>query len=761
MSDDVALPPARAARRAVASWAMLGAILPAVAFVGATGPPASSIGYLLGALVCIVATATGIRRNVAPGDRRPWLSMLAGESLSFAGEAVRILTTVVDSPPHSILAMVPIAVVLPTYLLLIAGVLDLARRSRAADDDPARVDAVLIGIGAALLVWCLWIEPWFAGDDPRWESLVAAVLPLAAALPLVIAMPMLMLGRARTPALWLFATSGVALLAANMVLATRGWFPDGSEAVPLQFMGVLVLIAEAAIAACVLHPTVGVLTQRVRTRSRLLRKARTAVIAATLCVPTVLSVVSPPADRTFTLVRALLSLALIGAVVSRVVRANNSRVRAEQETLWRAEHDPLTGLPNRAKLAAVADGRSRVSVLLLGLDRFKVINDQWGHEVGDELLRAVAGRLTAAVREEDLVCRIGGDEFVVVLAAPGEPAERAPEDGPDAEPLAQRLLAALAVPLPLSVGAVDVTASIGIAHADGRPSAELLRDADTAMYVAKGSGRNRYAVFDPLLRERLQRRLTLEHAFRGALGGGQLDVHYQPLVDLATDRIDGFEALMRWTHPELGAVSPVEFIPVAEDTGMIVAAGAWLLENAAAQTRGWRAAHPLHVSVNLAVRQLREPGLADRVRDVLTRTGLPAEALWLEITESGFMEDPDTCLRTLHELRDLGITLCIDDFGTGYSSLSYLQRLPVAVVKIDRAFVAGVGDGGANESIVRAVLAMSHALGHRVVAEGVETVTQRDWLRASGCDFAQGWLYGRPLPAAEQDVLLGRLSAVR
>ncbi|MEU8664344.1 putative bifunctional diguanylate cyclase/phosphodiesterase, partial [Actinoplanes philippinensis] len=627
------------------------------------------------------------------------------------------------------------------------------RRPRAPADDPARGDAALIGVAAALLVWALWIEPWIAAGDPRWQNLVAAALPLAPALLVTIALPVLLLGRTRAPAMWFFVTSGMALLAANIVLANRGWFVQGADGIPLKTMGALVLAADFANAACVLHPTVPVLTERVLTRSHQLRRGRIAMITATLCVPTILGVAAPPRGQTFLLVRAALSLALIGVVVARVVRANNSRARAEQEARWRAEHDPLTGLPNRERLAATVarwtGPDTRISLLLIDLDRFKLVNDHWGHEVGDELLRAAATRITATVRTGDLVCRAGGDEFVVALTAPdGDPA---------AERLAGRLLTALDEPLPLSVGPVDATASIGIATADaGTGAVELLRDADTAMYRAKESGRNRYAVFDPGLRERLQRRVTLERALRGALDGGQLDVHYQPLVHLATERVDGFEALMRWTHPTLGPVSPVEFIPIAEDTGFIVTAGAWLLEEAAARTREWRETAPVHVSVNLAVRQLREPGLAEQVGEILIRTGLPPEGLWLEVTESGFMDDPDACLHTLHELRDLGITLCIDDFGTGFSSLSYLQRLPVSIVKIDRAFVTGVGDGGPDESIVRAVLAMSHAMGHRVVAEGVETAVQRDWLRANDCDYAQGWLYGKPLPAPETRLTVGQ-----
>ncbi|MEV4279060.1 putative bifunctional diguanylate cyclase/phosphodiesterase [Actinoplanes xinjiangensis] len=731
-------------RWAVSSWVLLGAGAPTAVFVGVADPPGATYGYLIGVLVCVIAAAVGIRHNVPVGHRRPWLLLLAAEVVSLAGESIRLV-----AESGTVLAMFPDAALLPIYLLLTAGTADLVRRTRATADDPARVDAALIGVGAALLVWSLWIEPWIAGDDPRWQNLVAAALPLAAGLLLIIALPMLLLGRTRAPAMWFFVTSGVTLLAANIVLANRGWFVQGPDGIPLELMGALVLATDFAIAACVLHPTVRVLTERVSARSHVLRRGRTALISATLCVPTILGVAAPPRSQTFSLVRAMLSLALIGIVVARVVRANNSRARAEQEARWRAEHDSLTRLPNRERLAVTVAGwtapDTEVSVLLLDLDRFKLVNDHWGHEVGDEMLRVVAGRITATVRAEDLVCRTGGDEFVIATVFPAGSGDAA------AGRLAGRLLTALIEPLPLSVGAVDTTASIGIATAEvGTSAVALLRDADTAMYRAKESGRNRWAAFDPGLRERLRRRFTLERALSGALDHGELDVHYQPIVHLPTERVDGFEALMRWTHPELGQVSPVEFIPIAEDTGLIVAAGAWLLEEAAARTLAWRQTAPVHVSVNLAVRQLREPSLVDRVADILARTGLPPEGLWLEITESGFMEDPDACLHTLHELRNLGITLCIDDFGTGFSSLSYLQRLPVTIVKIDRAFITGVGDGGPNEPIVRAVLAMSHALGHRVVAEGVETATQRDWLRANDCDFAQGWLYGRPLPAAEQ-----------
>jgi diguanylate cyclase (GGDEF)-like protein len=380
-----------------------------------------------------------------------------------------------------------------------------------------------------------------------------------------------------------------------------------------------------------------------------------------------------------------------------------------------------------------------------------MVNDHWGHQIGDELLCMVAGRLGAQVRHEDLVCRIGGDEFVIAVAG-GIGAM-------PAETLAGRVLAELTRPFDLSVGTVTISASIGVAKTDsGAQALELIRDADTAMYQAKRSGRNAYALFDTSLRDQVRHRVNLEQALRGALANGELAVHFQPIHELHGGELTGFEALMRWTHPELGSVSPVDFIPIAEETGLIMESGAWLLRESTRQLARWTAARPagepqLHISVNVSVRQLRDMALVDVVRDALAETGLPPEALWLEITESAVMEDIETALVTLGALRQLGVVLCIDDFGTGYSSLSYLHRLPVGVVKIDRAFVEGVGEDSTNEPIVRAVLAMTHAMGHRVVAEGVETDVQRAWLRAQGCDLAQGWHFGRPEPAAQLEVV--------
>jgi diguanylate cyclase (GGDEF)-like protein len=549
---------------------------------------------------------------------------------------------------------------------------------------------------------------------------LATFFPVIDVALLVIVVQLLLADGVRKPALWLLGLTAIALFAGDLLFAINIDAPNPTAAAT-TLLDVLFLIAYVAIGVSALHPTMRTLTEPQPVTSRNLGITRTTSIAAVLIAPSALAMLLPPPALWDGLVRLALT------------DLPNRELLTETVTRW----------CDRA-----TDEGQEISLLFIDLDRFKVVNDSWGHQVGDELLCAVAARLSAMVRGEDLVCRIGGDEFVIALAS-GSPSALA-------ESLAQRMVLDFAEPFQLSVGDVIITPSIGVARSTGATEAlELIRDADTAMYKAKGSGRNAYAMFDRSLHEEVRTRADLEQALRGALERGELSVHYQPIVDLYADELSGFEALMRWTHPQLGTVSPLQFIPIAEDTGLIVASGAWLLEEAAGQLARWRAARAeglpeLHVSVNISVRQLRDSSLVGVVRDVLDRTGLPASALWLEITESGVMVDPEAALCTLRALRYLGVTLCIDDFGTGYSSLSYLRRLPARIVKIDRSFINGVGEDGDNEPIVRAVVGMAHALGQQVVAEGVETAVQRDWLRALGCDLAQGWLYGAPRPADKQ-----------
>ncbi|MET0426553.1 MAG: EAL domain-containing protein [Actinoplanes sp.] len=704
--------------------------------------PATAVIILTG----LLALGVGPRRYLEPRDRRPWNYLRIASYLFVAATLIRAAWPATMATPPGPAALVPNIFVLPAYLAIGLSFAGLLRRRRAAEDDPAQVDALLVGLAAAFLTWTFVMAP--AMNDAHLSALrvIDALFPIIDVVLLVLVAQLMLACGVQQPALWLVVVAAGAMFAADLLFTLRDAELLG---VPQHTVDILFMVMFVALPAAVLHPSMRTLTEPQRIEVADLSRVRIVVIAAVVVVPTLVTSLTPPSSPVNDVVRAVLCVLIVLAVLARVVRSNNSRAQAEKVTRRRATHDALTDLPNRELLAETVSswaGRAErehleISLLFIDLDRFKMVNDHWGHEVGDELLRAVAFRLGDQVRAEDIVARSGGDEFVIALASPSHLRL--------AESLADRLLVELGRPFALSVGDVAISASIGVAKSHGGAHAlELIRDADTAMYKAKGSGRNAYALFDSSLREQVRDRVKVEQALRGAQDRGELAVYFQPIIDATTDELDGFEALMRWNSPELGFVSPMEFIPIAEETGMIVEMGSWLLRESAGQLRAWidergPDARPLHVSVNVAVRQLSEGSLVGLVDRVLRETGLPPSALWLEITESGVMEDIEAALLTLNALHALGVTLCIDDFGTGYSSLSYLHRLPVGIVKIDRSFVAEVGERGANEPIVRAVLAMTHAMGHRVVAEGVETAVQRDWLREQGCDLFQGWLYGK------------------
>jgi diguanylate cyclase (GGDEF)-like protein/PAS domain S-box-containing protein len=432
----------------------------------------------------------------------------------------------------------------------------------------------------------------------------------------------------------------------------------------------------------------------------------------------------------------------------------------EERLAHQSMHDPLTGLPNRVLFLdrlgiALARGRrtqTQVAVLFLDLDRFKNVNDSVGHDAGDELLVSVARRLEAVLRPGDTVARFGGDEFTVLCE------DLSRETARDrAGEIAQRLLDAMGHPFVVRDAETYVSASVGIALADGgdETADELLRDADAAMYAAKEAGRGRVAVFDDAIRERALARHATENALHRAIERGELRLFFQPIVRLDDARCVGVEALVRWQHPERGLVAPSEFVPLAEETGLVVPLGTWVVEQAAAQAARWQLEHDgFSVSVNLSARQLAQPDLPAQVADVIRRNGVDPKNLCFEITESALMDDADAVMRVIEHLRALGVRFAIDDFGTGYSSLGYLKRFAVDTVKIDRAFIDGLSDDPGDRAIVSAVVGLAHELGLRVVAEGVETEAQLVELVALGCDEAQGYFFAPPQPAHDLRTLV-------
>lgn len=453
----------------------------------------------------------------------------------------------------------------------------------------------------------------------------------------------------------------------------------------------------------------------------------------------------------------VLSIALIVSVLdsrmaARTALLSDSLANANRELQFLALHDSLTKLPNRAlledrlqqEIQMALRARSRFSVLFLDLDGFKQVNDAFGHHIGDLLLVEASQRIRAAIRGSDTLARLGGDEFVLITSA-GEPA--------DAASLADKLVLALRDPIVIAGHQLRITASVGIAIYGGGEilPTELLKNADAAMYHAKALGRDGYCFFETSMNEDAQNQLQLLQDLRLAQDRGELVLYYQPKIDADSGDVIGAEALLRWKHPVRGLISPDQFIPLAEKTGMIFQIGVWVLDEACRQMSLWQAAGFTNwsVSVNLSAVQFNHPGLVAMVREALRRNALEPRYLTLEITESTAMRDADASMLILQQLSDMGIRISIDDFGTGYSSLLYLKRLPASELKIDRGFVRDLAQDTEDAAIISAIIALGRTLNLKIVAEGVETAAQQDFLTRLGCNSLQGYLLGRPAPAEQ------------
>jgi diguanylate cyclase (GGDEF)-like protein len=653
-------------------------------------------------------------------------------------------------------SLIPDLISLPGYVVLATGLLGFCFARSSSRERPLGVvlDGVIAALALLALAWVFLMEPLLLHfQTPMPVRLVLCCYPAASIFLVVLTFRIAFSpDQERRPAYWLllgammcmFIGDAMYMFAEIHVLHLSGRFLDFPYA--LAYLGA---------AAMMTHPSMRALTEPVPPTRRKPVAGRTLIVAVALLVPALL-VLDRPVTGALRERFALFGIIVVltGAAVLRIVQALHTAERSEALMAHQAMHDSLTGLPNRRMvtehltrvLQRTPIDDTHVALLFLDLDRFKLVNDTLGHTQGDQLLISVGRRLQDHVRSTDLVTRIGGDEFMIVL---GEVASVS-----HALDMANRLRSCLREPFVVNGTEFYVSASVGLSFAAGDdPTTDaevLVREADTAMYQAKDAGRDSVAVFDESMRAKVSERVELEKDLRHAVDRHQLHLVYQPILALPHGPVIGVEALVRWAHPTLGVISPAKFIPLAEENGLIGDIGTWVMEEALHQLSVWRHLGPhmrdLHVAVNLSAAQLHDESLVERVGAALARHELEGPALCLELTESVVMDDPVAAVAVLSELRQLGIKLAIDDFGTEYSSLAYLKRFPVSSLKIDKSFVDSlVEEDSSDATLVAAVVAMAHALGVTTIAEGVEHQTQAQRLIELGCDAVQGYLFSRPV----------------
>jgi diguanylate cyclase (GGDEF)-like protein len=733
--------------------------------------PALRVGALVAlGLATLVATLVSIRLW-RPARRLPFYLFAAGEAVGFVAGALgssAAVTRAGGSPAAAALTVV-------AYLIGIAGYALVIRARNPGRDRASLIDATVIATGLGMLAWVFLMAPYSADPTlPLVERVLSMLYVALDVLVLALVIRLAIGGGDRTRA-YLLMTSGwlvlVAADAARALLVLTGTY-DPASAVEAGW-----LISYALWGAAVLDPSMATLTDPTPSHRPGLTRARLASLAgASLMAPAVLAIQAVREQRLdvpVIVAGCALVFLLVLARLAGLVRENEATVRElrgtegvlraslqERDTLaaqleHQAFHDSLTDLANRAlfndrvrhALARARRDGGSLAVLFVDLDDFKVVNDSLGHAGGDRLLREVAARLRGCVREPDTVGRLGGDEFAIL-------AEGA--DAATAGVLAERVLATLSAPFPLVGGQVTIRASVGVAVDEQLTldDAQLLRNADIAMYAAKSRGKGAYEVFKPSMLRSVRDRRDVTAALHGAIERGELVVHYQPIVDLHSGQLAGAEALVRWPRPDRGLVPPAEFIPIAEETGLVVEIDRFVLRQACRQLAVWNAdAGPLLLHVNLSAHHLLRNDLAATVTAALRESRLPPECLTLEITESVLMQDLDLAVVRLQELKQLGVHLAIDDFGTGYSSLAYLRQMPIDALKIDKAFVDGVAGGAEESAVARAILALAATLRLDTVAEGVEHPEQAAALAELGCRWAQGYHFSRPVPAADMAIL--------
>jgi diguanylate cyclase len=703
-----------------------------------------------GALVACVAGVIGARRRhrMAKGA---WGGLVVAIFVWLLGDLVWDYYAIRNAEtPTLSLADVLYAIGYPLMLWAIWRMLRL--RSPRSNREVV-LDGLAMAAAASLAAWQFLISPNNYSGMPVTERIVGALYPLGDVFLL-------------TALTWLAFSPGKRSAATRLLYAFFGMtlvLDVGYALLPrfatadrwYDLFNSLYPVAYAFLGAAVLHPDAARTTEAVPAALTRLHPARLVFLTLALISAPLLDLADRSGAAASDLLPIIIGTLITMLVIIRFVSVVRDRESAREQLEFQASHDVLTGLLNRHLLAdriehAVArSSRSggAVAVLYIDLDRFKAVNDAHGHAAGDALLTEVARRLRESVRSGDTVARLGGDEFAVLC-------EDLPERSTVFE-IADRIVESLGQPITIGGVLAVVSASVGIAIPESNDvdGEALLRDADAAMYRAKDGGRDRWEVFDGEMRDWVEHRRETEVALAGAVERGELRLLYQPVVNLANGQICGFEALVRWERPGHGLVPPSDFIPLAEETGLIVPIGEWVMHEACRQVGHWNDEFldraPLGVSVNVSGRQLSQANLRDLVERALVVSNIDPTLLTLELTESMLLDDTEWALTQLESAKRLGVKIAIDDFGTGYSALSYLRLFPIDIVKIDRSFITDLGVIAADTTLVAAVIALSHALGHRVVAEGVETVEHLAALTQLGCDEAQGYYFAKPLSTAE------------
>jgi diguanylate cyclase (GGDEF)-like protein len=720
-------------------------------------------------LSAVVAIVVGVRL-FQPSYRLPWYAMAVGQLCFVLGDFIWLVYEQLGEAPFPSIADV---FYLAGYPFLGAAFLLFIRRRVAGGDRAGLLDAAILTTSAAILAWVFLMQPYTVGSDlSTLELAISVAYPITDVLVIGVAIGLLTTPGARTQAFRLLTVSLVLLLLADVVYALQNL--EGTYVAGSVLDGVW-LLAYITWGAAALHPSMSSLSEPHPVAVTWLGPIRLVFLAAAMLTGPLLLTLGR-SDQAFgawvvaggSALLSLLVLARLAGLVRVLARDVAQRRILEEQLSFQAFHDPLTGLANRrlfverveaAMRGRSSDGRSSggrltggsIAVLFLDLDDFKTVNDSLGHAAGDELLSVVGARIRGGLRAADTAARLGGDEFGILLQ--GIP------DIPFAAAVAERLLSTLETPLTILGTETFVKASIGIAvdSPTMNTADDLLRDADVAMYQAKALGKGRHQLFAPSMHAEVLDRLQLKDELASAIDNGELRLAYQPLVALDSGDVRGFEALLRWEHPRRGTLAPAAFVPLAEESGLIVAIGRWVADEACRQAARWLElfpGRPLTMSINLSPRQFQQTGLADDLRATLERHRLPPEALVLEITEGTLAEDPESTIASLAAVRSLGVRLAIDDFGTGYSSLSYLRRFPVDILKIDRSFVANLSGEPEDAALARVIVTVGHTLGLQTVAEGIERPEQLAVLRELGCDLGQGFLLARPTDAEAIDLLL-------